>query len=219
MTPRALDLYCCQGGATRGYQLAGFHVTGVDIALQPRYCGDEFHQADAIRFVMSHLEWIRREFALVHASTPCQKYSLTQRIQKNDHPDLIAPTRDALIQLGLPYVIENVCEARAELIGPVMLCGYTFGLHTDRHRLFETGNGFSLEVPEHPGHVGKKVKMGRPLKEGDFYHAVGNFSNVPYVRQDMGMPWASREGLREAIPPAYTQWIGEQFLTTVERAA
>jgi DNA (cytosine-5)-methyltransferase 1 len=194
-------------------------MTGVDVDRQPRYCGDAFYKADAVGFVMAHLAWIKREFVFIHASPPCQFVSATQRIQRNAHPNLIPGVRAALELTGLPYVIENVVEARAHLVDPVTLCGGMFGLHTYRDRLFESGGGFTLQQPLHPEHVERTVKMGRPLGEGDFYHAVGNFSNVPYVRKDMGMPWASREGIREAIPPVYAQWIGEQFLSQLERAA
>jgi DNA (cytosine-5)-methyltransferase 1 len=209
--PKLLDLYCCQGGATRGYQLAGFDVTGVDRDPQPRYCGNAFHQADALAFLRANMNWIRSEFAAVSASPPCQKFTNAQRIQGREHPDLIAPTRDLLIELGLPYVIENV--EGAPLRNPVTLCGTTFGLRTYRHRLFETGNGFTLAPLAHTPHDRPVVKMGRPLRTGDYYHAVGNFSNVPYVRADMGMSWASRDGLREAVPPAYTAFIGDALLT------
>lgn len=209
--PRVLDLFCCQGGATHGYRLAGMGPSyGVDTAQQPRYVGESFQRGDAIEFVRRNLEWIRRTFALVHASPPCQHDSDCQRIQGREHPDLIGPTRDALDDLGLPYVIENVGGAAAKLKNPVELCGAMFGLRTYRHRYFETS--FPLTAPEHPAHLHQTVKMGRPLREGDWYHAVGNFSNVPYVREDMGMQWMSRDGIREAIPPAYTQWVGERFL-------
>ncbi|MGW6934675.1 DNA methylase [Lentzea sp. NPDC054927] len=209
--PKLLDLYCCQGGATRGYQLAGFDVTGVDLDPQPRYCGNAFHQADALTFLRANMDWIRREFAAVSASPPCQKFTNAQRIQGRVHPDLIEPTRDLLIELGLPYVIENV--EGAPLHNPVTLCGTTFGLRTYRHRLFETGNGFTLPHLAHTPHDRPVVKMGRPLRTGDYYHAVGNFSNVPYVREDMGMSWANRDGLREAVPPAYTHHIGATLRT------
>ncbi len=101
---KLLDLFCGAGGAARGYQLAGFHVTGVDIVNQPRYGGDEFVQCDALDFVT----WRGRGFDVIHASPPCQRYSLAQRIQDREHPDLVGPTRQILLDLGLPYVIENV---------------------------------------------------------------------------------------------------------------
>jgi DNA (cytosine-5)-methyltransferase 1 len=210
--PKFLDLFCCQGGTTRGYQLAGFCVTGVDITPQPRYIGEGFHQADAVEFVRRNTRWAMRTFAATGGSPPCQRYSKTQRIQGREHPDLIADTREVLDATGLPYVIENVEDAREELKTPILLCGSMFGLHTYRHRLFETGGGFRFIAPPHHRHPVSAVKMGRPLVDGDWYHAVGNFSNVPYVRRDMGMGWASREGIREAVPPAYTALIGRQLM-------
>jgi DNA (cytosine-5)-methyltransferase 1 len=217
--PIAIDLYCCQGGTTRGLQAAGFHVIGVDIEAQPRYCGDEFYRGDAVAWMTVHREWIRGNVSLVAGSPPCQRYTLCQRIQGREHPDLIGPTRHAMQQTGVPWVIENVEEARDELRTPVMLCGAMFpGLHTYRHRLFETG-GWELAVPADPEHVEPTIKMGRPLKPGDWYHAVGNFSNVDYVREDMGVPWMNRDGIRESIPPAYGEYVGNAFLSELERRA
>ncbi|MGW4270774.1 hypothetical protein ACWEGQ_00050 [Streptomyces seoulensis] len=96
---------------------------------------------------------------------------------------------------------------------PITLCGASFGLRTYRHRLFESS--FPLAVPMHPRHVHATVKMGRPLREGDWYHAVGNFSNVSYVRRDMRVEWMSRDGIRECIPPVYTEFIGRQAAALV----
>lgn len=191
-----------------GYHLAGFDVVGVDIDPQPRY-PFEFHQADAVEFVKEH----GHEFDVISGSPPCQRYSLTQRIMHNEHPDLIGPFREAVLAAGKPYVIENVVEARSELIDPVLLCGASFGLHTYRHRLFESN--VDLVVPDHPEHEHPTVKMGRALREGDWYHAVGNFSNVPYVRRDMSVPWMSRDGIRECVPPAYTEHLGKQLLAVL----
>jgi DNA (cytosine-5)-methyltransferase 1 len=205
---KVLDLFCCQGGAGKGYERAGFDVTGVDKDPQPRY-PLPFVQADAIEYVRAH----GAEFDFIHASPPCQLYSLTYRIQGNDHPDLIGPTREALNATGVPWVIENVEDARSELRNPVTLCGVYFGLRTYRHRLFETG-GWTLAQPEHAPHTVKTIKMGRALREGDYYHAVGNFSNVDYVRRDMGASWMSRDGLRECIPPAYAAHVGREFAAT-----
>lgn len=187
---------------------------GVDHLMQPRYCGDYFCQADVLTFLRENTAWIQQHFALVTASPPCQRRTKAQKIQGREHPALIAPTRELLDIVGLPYVIENVepdGEDDDPLHDPILLCGPMFGLHTYRHRLFEV-SGFTLTPPEHPKHTAPTVKMGRPLQDGDFYHAVGNFSNVPYVRRDMGMSWATRDGLREAVPPAYARYIGQQFI-------
>lgn len=207
--PRLLDLYCCQGGASRGYADAGFEVVGVDIDPQRRY-PYEFHQADAIAYVLEH----GHEFDVIHASPPCQRYSLTQRIRDNEHPDLIGPTRDAILTTGKPYVIENVVEAAPELLDPVMLCGSMFGLRTYRHRLFESN--VLIWPPEHPAHTVKSTKMGRPVRDGENMHVVGNFVGVDLGREVMQMPWANRDGLREAIPPAYSRYIGGQLMAALE---
>jgi len=210
---RLLDLYCCEGGSATGYANAGFDVVGVDIAPQPRY-PFEFHQADALQFFAKH--W--NEFDAWHASPPCQAHTNAQKIRGNNHPDLISPTRawfDAatatqrfLDRVETPWVIENV--PGSPLLSPALLCGSMFGLETYRHRLFETN--WAVGVPAHPDHVARTTKMGRPPREGEFMHVVGNFSGVAQGRAVMGMPWASRDGLREAIPPAYTEFLGGQLM-------
>jgi DNA (cytosine-5)-methyltransferase 1 len=221
--PRLLDLFCCEGGAARGYQLAGWHVTGVDITDQPRYCGDEFHQGDALRFLTER----GHEFDAIHASPPCQAYSDAQVLQGREHPRLITPTRDLCLVAGVPYVVENVGGARRELRDPVMLCGLMFGLQTDRHRWFESS--VPLAPPAHPvGPRGRsdhsdmpKTKMGRPFVAGELRQYVGNFHGPAAAREDLGVPWMSRDGIRECVPPAYTRLIGEQLLTHIasKRAA
>jgi DNA (cytosine-5)-methyltransferase 1 len=208
--PKLLDLFCCQGGASAGYVAAGFDVVGVDLEPQPHYPYD-FHQGDALHY-LSHF-WF--EFDAIHASPPCQAHTNAQKIRGNQHPDLIAPTRKVLQRLGLPYVIENV--PGAPLQDPVELCGAMFGLRTYRHRLFESN--VELAVPEHPQHVARTTKMGRRPQPGEYMHVVGNFSGADLARDVMGMPWATRDGLREAIPPAYTEHIGRQLLAHLGRAA
>lgn len=230
--PKLLDLYCCQGAASEGYRRAGFDVFGVDIDPQPRY-PFPFHQGNALevlrlliegkgvrfkmtdRHVWDSAVFYLRDFAAVHASPPCQAFTNAQKIQGNEHPELIEPTRALLIEAGLPYAIENVPGApvRADL----ELCGATFGLHTYRHRLFESN--VPLTQPEHQKHTAPTVKMGRAVTEGDWYHAVGNFSGVDYIRRDLGVPWMTRDGIRECIPPAYTEHIGEQLLARVTQQA
>lgn len=202
--PRLLDLFSCQGGAGAGYHRAGFEVVGVDMVPQPRY-PFEFHQGDALDFLAEHAH----EFDAVHASPPCQAHTLAQRIRGNEHLDLIAPTRDLLHNLEVSlWVIENV--PGAPLHDHVELCGTMFGLETYRHRWFESS--VPLVAPPHGEHTAKTTKMGRPSRDGEYMHIVGNFSGVERARQIMDMPWASRDGLREAIPPAYSAYVGAQLL-------
>lgn len=204
--PKLLDLFCCQGGASAGYVAAGFEVTGVDIDPQPRY-PYKFWQRDALTF----LERYGRLFDAVHASPPCQAFTNAQKIQGNTHPDLLTPARELLLDLGKPFIIENV--PGAPLRDPVELCGSMFGLETYRHRLFESN--VDLTAPAHPKHIARTTKMGRAPVPGEYMHVVGNFSGVAKARDVMEMPWATRDGLREAIPPAYTEYLGRQLLAVV----
>lgn len=202
--PRVLDLFSCAGGAGVGYHRAGFEVVGVDIEPQPRY-PFEHYVADAIEFCREHGD----EFDAIHASPPCQLYSNAQKIRGYDHPDLVGPTRDVLMATGKPWVIENVVGA--PLIDPIMLCGAMFpGLRVYRHRLFELS--FAIDVPDHPEHTVPLTKMGRKPKDGEYMHVVGNFSGVQQAREAMGIDWMVRDELREAIPPAYTEYIGKYLI-------
>jgi DNA (cytosine-5)-methyltransferase 1 len=207
MSPKALDLFCCAGGASEGLRQAGFEVVGVDIKPQPRY-PFTFIQADALTFPLEGFDFI-------WASPPCQAYTLAQRIRDNDHPDLIAPIRKRLKQLGVPWAIENVVGA--PLINPIELCGAMFGLQVYRHRLFECS--FLIDAPRHPDHVAPLRKMGRPVRPGEFMHVVGNFSGVAQARKAMGIDWMVRDELREAIPPAYAAYIGRAARLTLARKA
>jgi len=202
---RLLDAYCGAGGATRGYQLAGFYVVGVDIAPQPHYVGDEFHQGDAIEYIREH----GHEFDVVHASPPCQAYSRATawRGSRTDHPDLIAATRGALLATGRPYIIENVQEARALLRRPIMLCGTHFGLRIRRHRYFE--------VPV-LGVVLTPTCQHRPT---DYAHDHGGKQTEAQYRDAMDCRWMTVQEAREAIPPAYTEWLGRRIVEVVTCAA
>lgn len=202
--PRALDLFCCAGGASTGYHRAGFDVVGVDIQPQPHY-PFEFHQADALTFPLDGFDFIA-------ASPPCQAHTLCQRLQGNDHPELIGPIRERLRAAGVPYAIENVVGA--PLIDPIELCGAMFGLRTYRHRLFECS--FPVKAPLHPPHVARVRKMGRPVQDGEFMHVVGNFSGVKLAREVMGIDWMVRDELREAIPPAYSEFIGRAAIESLD---
>ena len=145
-TYRLLDLFCCAGGAAKGYSDAGFEVVGVDINPQPNY-PFEFIQADVLNMDIGFLQ----DFDAIHASPPCQSYSdLAKRNRNADaHPRLIEPVREMLDKSGRPYVIENV--EGAPLQNPIVLCGTMFkGLRVIRHRLFEAN--FPLVAPEHIPH-------------------------------------------------------------------
>lgn len=224
--PVLLDAFCCQGGASKGYQRAGFQVFGVDLDPQPRY-PFPFHQGDAVAalddlasgkgllFTLPEggtVELFEEQVAAYHGSPPCQAFTLCQRIQGNDHPELIEPTRLRFEALGKPWAIENV--EGAPLLDPITLCGAMFGLETYRHRLFESS--VPMVAPAHPEHVARNTKMGRPPQSGEFMHIVGNFSGVDRARGVMDMPWATRDGLREAIPPAYSEWVGQHLMAAIE---
>lgn len=133
MKPRALDLFCCAGGAAVGLHRAGFDIIGVDIERQKSYPFPMvIANALAAPFDLT-------AFDLIWASPPCQAYTGMQRLNtrasKRDHPKLIEPVREMLKESGVPYIIENV--PGAPLINPIVLCGSMFGLNVRRHRLFE----------------------------------------------------------------------------------
>lgn len=224
MTPRLLDLFCCAGGAGMGYHRAGFEVVGVDIEPQPNY-PFEFHQADALEFLAEH----GHEFDAIHASPPCQLYSITKHAHTRKHPDLLIPTRDALRATGLPYVIENV--EGAPLIDPLTLCGSEFGLQAEdvdgvrlalrRHRLFEsnvwlTGPGGCIhDATQVAGSY--TASRHRTPEQRDNPGRRGGYTPALRVRADLlGVDWPMTEHeLAQAIPPAYTEWIGSQIMAQV----
>jgi DNA (cytosine-5)-methyltransferase 1 len=200
--PRALDLFCGAGGAARGLQEAGYHVTGVDVKAQPRYCGDRFIQADAMA-----IDWTG--YDLIWASPPCQAYSDMSVVTGKTYPDLIGVVRERLVAAGAPYIIENV--EGAPLRNPLMLCGTMFGLLITRHRLFETNPPIYFP-PATCAHQRPVVKHGRrPDRDRHYAAATGHFSDVGFVKQAMGIDWMTRDELSQAIPPAYSRFLAMQL--------
>ena len=206
---KLLDLYCCQGGASKGYAASGlFDVVGVDIDPQPRY-PFKFVQGDALEYVAAH----GHEFDFIHASPPCQAYSgLTPKQNKPDHERLIDLTRNALVSTRRPFVIENVAGARHDLRSPSMLCGSMFGLRTRRHRYFETNfkldtSSFRCDHSVIPLLVTTASKASR-AKRAILGIPPKSVKNAPLA---YGVDWMTADGLKECIPPAYTEWIAEQW--------
>ena len=214
--PILLDLFCCAGGAATGYHRAGFDVVGVDISPQPNY-PFEFHEADALTFPLDG-------FDAIHASPPCQDHSATKDFG-GDHGTgwMLAATLDRLRGLSLPWVVENVATAalarQDDLFGAngLVLCGCMFAelrgqLYEDR--LFETS--FGIAQPRHRLHKWPQTKMGRPPVPGECMQLTGHFTDADEGRRRIGMPWATRDEVAQAIPPAYTEYIGAQLLTAIK---
>lgn len=228
---RLLDLFCSAGGAGMGYAQAGFEVVGVDIRPQPRY-PFEFIQADVLSLDPA---WIASSFHAVHASPPCQAHTSMKTMHNaRAHADLVAPTRELLNSCQLTYAIENVVGA--PLIDPIMLCGTMFGLGVKdadlrRHRLFEMSDkpalapscqhGRPATVGVYGGHVRDRRRTigiyGKGARDSRraYDKGVDEFT-VEDARIAMGVDWMTLAELCQAIPPAYTKWIGQHLLSVIE---
>jgi len=187
-----------------GYHRAGFEVTGVDKDPQPRFPAT-FVQADALDYLGAH----GHRYDAIHASPPCQAFTAYRRKGHgvgDGYPDLVAATRELLEASGKPWILENV--PGAPLREPAILCGSMFGLEVRRHRLFETS--FPLLAPSCAHH----------LQQGDFPQATNRQNRrktcevgvwripLDVQRRAMGIDWMDLAGLTEAIPPAYTEFVG-----------
>lgn len=206
--PRLLDLFCGAGGAAMGYHQAGFDVVGVDLEPQPHY-PFPFHQADALSFPIEG-------FDVIHASPPCQRYS-TQTAKPGRHPDLIGSVRERLEAVSVPWVIENVVGA--PLREPFRLCGSSFGLDLRRHRLFESSESFDPPPCDHAWQTPRFRSLDHSMvKAGKLATVVGVHGHMNYRGEfelrckAMGIDWMTNTELVEAIPPAYTRWIGSRLL-------
>lgn len=210
--PRLLDLFCGAGGCSVGYHRAGFDVIGVDIEPQPHY-PFTFYQLDAMMFPLNG-------FDAIHASPPCQAFTAYRRRGAgvgDSYPDLIAPVRERLEASGIPWVIENV--ARSPVRPLVHLCGSSFGLDVRRHRWFETSVpmmspscAHGLQKPRF-AHATNRTNLRRTVEIGVW--------RIPLSVQQaaMGINWMTLDELTEAIPPAYTEYIGRELLEHFDQAA
>lgn len=195
-----------------GYHQAGFDVIGIDIAWQPNYPFD-FFQCDAMVVLRDEL-WLRTmDFDVIHASPPCQRWlGVPGALGADEYPDLVGPTRELLTTIGLPYVIENVPDAPVD---GFILCGSTFGLPLVRHRRFEVRPEIGLAPSAcHQGSFGRATDHPGtyPFAHGAWRPAWRKHV-IPSVWR-----WMTVEESHDAIPPAYTEWIGTQLLDHIQRA-
>jgi DNA (cytosine-5)-methyltransferase 1 len=207
---KILDLFCGAGGASHGYALAGFEVTGIDIKHGKRY-PYTYIRRDVMGLTVEDLA----PYDLIHASPPCQTFSITQHLRNaqgkgTDKLDLLEPVRDLLIRSGKPYVIENV--KGAPLLNAVQVCGSAFGLKVRRHRLFESNlelTGTGCNHTERPigvyGSLNDEIPGGGKTAE-----------NINQARDAMGINWMIWGELVEAIPPAYTHYLGMQLMRQLD---
>ena len=218
---KLLDLYCGAGGASMGYHRAGFEVKGVDVIAQPNY---------PFKFIRSNIfdlaSGFYDEFDVIHASPPCQGYLRAGGVKrKSKHPRLIGATRALIEETGKPYVIENVIDAT--LRNPLMLCGTMFDLGVIRHRHFEISDHIPRYPPKRCHHVGNAYN-GAYCSVYSGGYRPGQWGNdkrrkelqykpketIEQWQEAMGINWmGARRELIEAIPPAYTEWIGELIIS------
>jgi DNA (cytosine-5)-methyltransferase 1 len=209
-----LDLFCGAGGAGMGYHLAGWEVVGVDLLPQPDY-PFEFHQADAMAYPLDG-------FDAIHASPPCLGETQLRQVHPTKvYERLLVPTLERLRYLPMPWVVENVDNASAPAELPkVRLCGTSFGLRMRRHRWFWSNQALLVPTCNHREFAGRLLGV---YGASDGWHPEGfkhpgskrgpRQATTVEAREVMGMPWVrQRRSLTNAIPPAYTEWLGRQLL-------
>jgi DNA (cytosine-5)-methyltransferase 1 len=206
---KLLDLFCGAGGASMGYDRAGFEVTGIDLKHGKRY-PYTYIKGNVMDFI--HDVDFLRSFDVIHASPPCQTFSATKHLRNaqgrsTDKLDLVEPVRSALIAAGVPYVIENVIGA--PLVNPVTLCGSAFGLKVRRHRLFESSEPLTGTTCSHATQ-GKPVGIYGSMRD-EIPNGGHTAKTMEEANQAMGITHMIWSELVESIPPAYTEYIGKQL--------
>ena len=215
--PLLLDLFCGAGGAAMGYHRAGFDIVGVDHKLQPNY-PFEFILADAMEYSLEY-SWghMVGGFDVVHASPPCQAYVQRNKHLQTGHPKLIAPMRAKLRKWGGVYVIENVLPE--VLVTPMRICGTALGLGVIRHRFFEIPSLAAFDIScVHQGTVSEGdyaavyARGGKGPRRGKGNRDPGPLGEGPNWGEAMGIDWMTDKELTQAIPPAYTEYIGRELI-------
>lgn len=205
---RLLDIFCGAGGASKGYRQAGFEVEGLDIKHGKRY-PFTYHRLDFNTLDVDML----RGYDFIHASPPCQTFSITKNLRNaqgksTDKVDLLEPTRKLLQASGVPYIIENV--PGAPLINPVQVCGSSFGLKVRRHRLFESNLPLTGSKCDHKSQ-GRPVGIYGSMRD-EIPGGGHTAKSMEQANEAMGIDWMIWGELVEAIPPAYTEYLGKQVL-------
>jgi DNA (cytosine-5)-methyltransferase 1 len=195
-----------------GLHRAGFDVTGVDIRPQPHY-PFKFQQSDAMTFPLDGFDFI-------WASPPCQGYSIARNNGRaKPAPRLIPAVRSRLLSCGVPWIIENVCLAPLRFA--FLLCGASFGLSIAgfdlcRHRIFESSR--LLLAPPCVHRRGRTVGVYGNGTNSWHRKKLGRCIRVDEMRSGMGIDWMTRAELSQAIPPAYSEWIGREMMGRVVNA-
>lgn len=220
---RLLDLCCGAGGCAMGYKLAAddlgleIEIVGIDLFEQKNY-PFKFIQDDALSFL---IKW-GRGFTHIHASPPCQEYTHTSNIKtkakKEGSVSILPEVKTVMYQLKLPGVIENVMGS--PFVKDIILDGRMFGLKIIRRRIFETVNWFSMK-PGIPQYKKGMVMRGECMvvaghssnqnRQGIKWQVDGD-STIDKRRNAMGIDWMNNREITQAIPPAYTRYIGNDFL-------
>ena len=227
--PRLLDLFCCEGGAAMGYHRAGFDVVGVDIVNRRRY-PFEFHQGDATT-------WPLDGFDAIHASPPCQAFSVTKHTHDKHYVDLLTPMLARLRDVRVPWVVENV--PGAPMPNAMELCGAAMGctavdidgvpLVLRRHRMFASNVALLIPPCACATYRRRGVRVGGVYGGGPENRRIAN-RNLGTFRggytptrdvcaELIGAPWMTKAGLGQAVPPAYTEHIGAQLLDHLRAVA
>lgn len=190
-----------------GYHRAGFEVVGVDIEPQPNY-PFEFHRADALAFLAEH----GSDFDAIHASPPCRDHTpLTSVAGVDGSKWLLDATLKRLADSAVPWIVENVMAAKMR--ADVVLCGGMFGLRTYRHRKFAVDPRIPLTLPVHPKHVALTATKQRKRRWEEGWHVSITGDVGTYLGPEaMGIDWMTGNELSQAIPPAYTQFLGSQLM-------
>lgn len=223
---KLLDVFCGAGGAAMGYYRAGFtEIIGIDNKPQPNYPFD-FVRMDFVDLFTVPYPVFWQDADLIHASPPCQAYSVLAKRNGNadEHPRFINALRDMLDSTNRDWVIENVMGA--PLFEPLFLCGTMFGLRVIRHRLFEFSYSIHQRgLPTSPAHPKHRLVYTRDKRKGhyglldEFVDPVsvngGGNCSVAAARDAMGIDWMTKAELNEAVPPAYTEWIGKRLIECI----